>query len=263
MTESERRVRTRKLSRSPGSHGLRDVLVLAYHAVSESWPAALSVTPGQFERQLEILSRWGYQGATFSQAVLAPPASRTVAITFDDAYLSVYDRARPLLARYGFPGTVFVPTAFAGLDGPMAWPGIDQWLGGEHESELTPMDWDRLRDLAHRGWEIGSHTHSHPRLTGLGDDALAEELLRSRRECERRLDGPCQSLSYPYGDHDARVVDATRTAGYATACTLPARIHASQPLRWPRVGVYHEDVPGRFRLKASPTVRRARRLARR
>jgi peptidoglycan/xylan/chitin deacetylase (PgdA/CDA1 family) len=263
MTESERRVRTRKLSRSPGRRGLGDVLVLAYHAVSESWPAALSVTPGQFERQLEILSRWGYQGATFSEAVLAPPASRTVAITFDDAYLSVYERARPLLARYGFPGTVFVPTAFAGRDSPMAWAGIDQWLDGGHRPELVPMDWDQLRSLEQLGWEIGSHTHTHPRLTELDDESLAEELLRSRNECEHELVGPCQSLAYPYGDHDARVVEAARHAGYLTACTLPARLHRPQPLRWPRVGVFHQDVPGRFRLKASPTVRRARRLARR
>lgn len=247
------------MSRPRGSRGLGDVLVLAYHAVSETWPAALSVTPDQFRRQLEILSAWGYRGATFTEAVLSPPAKRTVAITFDDAYLSVQDRARPLLDEYGFPATVFVPTAFAGRDGPMAWPGIDQWLDGEHEAELAPMNWDQLRALAQHGWEIGSHTHTHPRLSELGDGPLAEELARSRTECERELGAPCESISYPYGDHDPRVVEATRAAGYAAACTLPARIHHAEPLRWPRVGVYHRDSSRRFRLKASPAVRLARR----
>ena len=48
---------------------LSDTIVLCYHAVSERWPAPLSVTPQAFERQLELLVRRGYEGATFRDAV--------------------------------------------------------------------------------------------------------------------------------------------------------------------------------------------------
>jgi peptidoglycan/xylan/chitin deacetylase (PgdA/CDA1 family) len=234
-------------------------LVLCYHAVSEDWPAELSVTPASLERQLGLLVRRGYRGATFSGAIADPEADRQLVVTFDDAYRSVIDRALPVLTKLGLPGTVFAVTEWVGAPGPMSWPGVDGWVGGPHEAELQPMSWDELGSLAESGWEIGSHTHTHPRLTALEGAGLADELERSRSECEERLARPCRSLAYPYGDVDDRVVDAARAAGYQAACTLPkGRLHAAEALRWPRVGVYHRDAPWRFRLKVSPLVRRIR-----
>jgi peptidoglycan/xylan/chitin deacetylase (PgdA/CDA1 family) len=236
---------------------MADVLVLCYHAVSESFPASLSVTPAAFERQLDLLQRAGYRGVTFADAV-REPADRTVAITFDDAYLSVLLLGKPLLDAVGYPATVYAPTAYLDTpERPLAWDGIEQWLGGEHERELLPMTWDQLGELAEAGWEVGSHTLTHPHLTQLDDLALREELTGSKAELERRL-GRCETLAYPYGDHDERVVAAAGAAGYAAAGTLPGRLHAERPLAWPRVGVYHGDDERRFRLKVSRPFRRLR-----
>jgi peptidoglycan/xylan/chitin deacetylase (PgdA/CDA1 family) len=235
-----------------------DVLVLCYHAVSERWPADLSVTPERLEEQLGLLVRRGYTGATFHEAVAAPLARRTLAVTFDDAYRSVLERAFPILSRLELPGSVFVPTDFAGREAPMSWPGIDRWIGGEHESELIGMSWSDLRRLADAGWEIGSHTRSHPRLTELDDGALMSELRGSREHCEQQLGARCRSLAYPYGDVDERVVEAAAKAGYEAAGTLPRRLVGTGPLAWPRVGVYHADGDRRFRAKVSPAMRRLR-----
>ena len=236
-----------------------DLLVLCYHAVSERWPASLSVTPDAFERQLRLLSRSGFEGETFERAVTRRPDRRTVAVTFDDAFLSVLELARPLLDEVGFPATVFVPTDFPATPGePMAWDGIDNWVGGPHEHELRPMSWEQLGTLADAGWEIGSHTCSHPRLTSLGDDDLARELVDSRSLVSERLGRPCGTLAYPFGDHDERVVKAARAADYAAAATLPGRLPQARPLAWPRIGIYHGDNERRFRLKVSAAVRRLR-----
>jgi peptidoglycan/xylan/chitin deacetylase (PgdA/CDA1 family) len=237
---------------------MADVLVLCYHAVSERFPAALSVTPEAFERQLQLLARAGYRGATFEDAVKAR-SGRTVAITFDDAYLSVLQLGKPLLDAVGFPATVYAPTAYLDTpERPLRWDGIEQWHGGEHERELLPMSWDQLGELAEAGWEIGSHTRTHPHLTQIGDEQLRDELVRSRDEVEARMGRPCTTIAYPYGDHDERVVAAAGAAGYAAAGTLPARLHAERPLAWPRVGVYHADDERRFRLKVSRPLRRLR-----
>jgi peptidoglycan/xylan/chitin deacetylase (PgdA/CDA1 family) len=190
--------------------------------------------------------------------VKEPPSERTLVVTFDDAYRSVIDRAQPILAEYGLPATVFTVTGFAGVEGPMSWPGIDRWVGGPYEPELAPMSWDELGDLASAGWEIGSHTVTHPRLPTLGDAELAEELGRSRQICGERMGRECTSLAFPYGAYDDRVVAAANAAGYTAAATLSARLHRSEPLRWPRVGVYHADKMHRFRAKVSPAVRRLR-----
>ncbi len=140
----------------------------------------------------------------------------------------------------------------------MSWPGIDDWLGGPHEAELTAMSWSELATLQAAGWEIGSHTHTHPRLVDLGDADLAGELVTSRGECESRLSQPCRSLAYPYGDEDDRVVRAAGQAGYSAAGTLPDSLHPASPLRFPRIGVYRADNGLRFRVKTSPKMLRIR-----
>ena len=192
--------------------------------------------------------------------MLRPPAPRTVAITFDDAYRSVIELAFPILSRAGFKATVFAPTSFVGTEEPMVWPGIDHWRDTEHAAELPPMSWEELGRLAEAGWEVGSHTRSHPRLPEIDDAALDVELRSSREEVARHL-GRCFSLAYPYGDHDARVVEAARRAGYEAAGTLPARLKPAGPLDWPRIVITRADDPRRFGLKVSPAVRRLRATA--
>ena len=241
---------------------MTDVLVLCYHAVSESFPSELSVGPERLEAQLRLLIERGYEGVTFAEAVENGAGGRKVAVTFDDAYLSVRDLAFPILSRLGLRGTVFAPTEYVGIDGPMSWPGIDDWVGGPHERELRPMSWEDLRGLADAGWEVGSHTRTHPRLTEVDDDgALALELDGSRQACEDRLGRSCPSLAYPYGDVDDRVVAAARAAGYRQAATLPARWHQATRLAWPRVWVGPADDERRFKLKVSRLARGARLVA--
>src|SRR5690242_13950335 len=106
-----------------------DLLVLCYHAVSERWPAPLSVAPELLTDQVGLLLRRGYRGVTFTGAVTERPTGKRLVVTFDDGYRSVVTRAKPLLDELGVPGTIFVATDYIGSDTPMSWSGIEQWLG--------------------------------------------------------------------------------------------------------------------------------------
>ncbi|MGH3607967.1 MAG: polysaccharide deacetylase family protein [Pseudonocardiaceae bacterium] len=237
---------------------MTEALVLCYHAVSPSWTAALSVTPDALERQLASLLRRGWQSTTFTEAVLNPPAKRTLAVTFDDAYTSVRDLAEPILSALGMAATVFAPTAFMSHHQLLDWDGIDHWHHTPTADELTGMDWGDLAGLADRGWEIGSHTRTHPHLPGLDESTLRHELETSLQECRDHLGRPCRSIAYPYGDVDARVAQGARAAGYIAGAALPAAPRGHEPLRWPRVGIYHADDDRRFGLKMNPVVRHLR-----
>jgi peptidoglycan/xylan/chitin deacetylase (PgdA/CDA1 family) len=118
------------------------------------------------------------------------------------------------------------------------------------------MDWDELRQLRDAGWEIGSHTHTHPKLTEIGDEDLRSELVTSREVCSSELGDECRTLAYPYGLVDERVARAAGEAGYEAAASL--RPGPPEPLRWPRIGIYPFDRGARLRLKVSPLVRAAR-----
>jgi peptidoglycan/xylan/chitin deacetylase (PgdA/CDA1 family) len=235
-----------------------DVLVLCYHAVSERWPADLAVTPARLDAQVRFLLARGYRGATFQDAITAPPTPKTLAVTFDDGFRSTFERGVPVLSRLGVPATIFVVTDLVGAAEPMVWPGIDHWLRGPYEAELAPISWSELRQLADAGWEVGSHTSTHPRLTDCDDASLERELRASRTRCEDRLGRPCRSIAYPFGDVDGRVVRAAADAGYSAACTLPDRLHEPSPLAWPRVAVWRADTGIRFRIKVSPPFRQLR-----
>ena len=234
------------------------VVVLCYHAVSTTWHSELAVTPEQLRLHVSAMLRRGFRPATFHDAITDPPHKRVLAVTFDDGYRSMRELAYPVLSELGVPATVFMPTDFVGSDEPMSWPGVESWLQTDHAHEMLPMGWDDLRWLTHRGWEIGSHTCSHPHLPTTRDEQLDDELVRSKAALEEGLGRPCRSLAYPYGGVSPRVVEAARRAGYDTAAALWHPLRTYDVLMWPRVPLYRDDAPWRAALKLSVRLRQLR-----
>ncbi len=238
------------------------LLALCYHAVSESWQSELSVTPDRLREQVQSFLRRGFEPLTFTEALLSP-RPRALAVTFDDAYRSIPELALPVLAELRVPATVFVPTGDTDRPSLRSWPGIDRWVGGSWETELTGATWSELTRLVDAGWEIGSHTRSHPRLTQVSDEQLREELAGSRADCAAATGLPCRSIAYPYGDADLRVAKAAERAGYEAGALLTDGIPKSgrnghDPMMWPRLGVYENDRPARLRLKSEAFLHTAR-----
>jgi len=252
------------------THKVNDLLILCYHAVSPSWRTEFAIDPGRLGSQVRFLLRRGYRPATLTAAIESSLPGKTVVVTFDDAYRSVLREGLPVLERLGVPATMFVPSAFATSQEPMAWPGMEDWAGTPFESELDCMSWEELRRLSAAGWEIGSHSRSHPVLTSLGDAELEAELRGSREECEAELQRPCAALAYPFSAYDARVKAMAREAGYDTAAILDNHLaipEGSRPLpggggsdsfELLRSGIYRGDGWARFAAKTSPATRRAR-----
>ena len=110
-----------------------------------------------------------------------------VSITFDDGYASTYEKAFPILNRYGFPATVFVITSYIG--------------------ELQNyMDWDQVLTLSSLSkWEIGSHTHTHPDLTTLKTVEIIHELSLSKDILNSKGFNPV-GIASPYGQFNEDVL---------------------------------------------------------
>lgn len=231
-------------------------LIVCYHAISPSWPSPLAVTPQALRRHMSILHERGYTGMTMTECERrrheGTLPDRTVVITFDDAYRSA-EAAVPILDAVGYPATIFVVSEFVESRSPLRWDGIERWAWSPHAEELESLGWEQLASMVSRGWEIGSHTASHALLPRLGDGLLEEELGLSRALIERRL-GSCHSIAYPYGQADARVAAAAAAAGYSVGCTLTAAHRVDEPLRRPRIGMYHADVGWRAHVKLSPVT---------
>jgi peptidoglycan/xylan/chitin deacetylase (PgdA/CDA1 family) len=167
--------------------------------------------------------------------------------TFDDAFRSA-GSVFPELARLGVTVQIFVCTRYARDGAPLAIPE----LAGDDRAELETMSWDELRGHAERGIEIGSHAVSHPHLTTLSDSALGQELADSRAEIEDVLGLPCTDLAYPYGEHDGRVREAARSAGYERAYAL--RGDRRDPYASPRLDLYRRHSVPRTIFRALGSV---------
>ena len=102
----------------------------------------------------------------------------------------------------------------------------DKWI--RQAEELVPesipswdgmMTWEHLRELVHRGHEIGSHSYSHPLLVQCDDTQLEHEIIGSRLRLEKELGTEVSSFCYPNGDLNERVLDVVSRAGYSLAVT--------------------------------------------
>ena len=228
-------------------------LVLCYHAVSGAWPDELAIPPAVLLVQVRRLLGKGVRPGTAEDVLAGRPALH---VTFDDAYRNI-GSVLDDLTRLGVPVTIFACSAFAEDARPFVVPELTERVRG-FEDEVRTMAWDEIRDWTSKGVEFGSHTVSHPHLTRLGDSELEAELATSKERLEAELGRPCRFLAYPYGEHDARVRRAARSAGYEGAFAL--RADDGDPFAIPRVDLYRSDGRLRVALKTSGAYRPLQRL---
>jgi peptidoglycan/xylan/chitin deacetylase (PgdA/CDA1 family) len=183
------------------------VPILMYHVISSPQPGApypeLYTPAAAFAAQMRALARRGYHGVTLHAVDLywrrgyALP-SKPIVVSFDDGYLSDYTHARPVLTR-------------------LRWPGVlNLEVNNVRPGDLLPQ---QVRALIRAGWEVDSHTVTHPDLTTLPDAQLRRELVDSRAFIRRHFKVSADYFCYPAGRFDARVVAAVRAAGYRAATT--------------------------------------------
>jgi peptidoglycan/xylan/chitin deacetylase (PgdA/CDA1 family) len=238
----------------------RSCVFLGYHSVTEDGPPYLSLRPETFERQLDLLVGGGFRSGTRTTleriAAGERPAGRHAFLTFDDGFADTVTTALPLMSERALRGMVFVLPGHLDSGAPLDWPEV-AGEAARRPSLMRSMNWPMLETLVEAGWEVGSHTVSHPRLTDLPDEQLAQELLDSRRAVEARL-GRCAMLAYPFGAWDDRVARAAAAAGYSFAFTLPFGGQATATrMSIPRVTIDDRDTPWRFRAKLSGVGRTA------
>lgn len=194
----------------------RSVRVLAYHAVADvdhPAPSRYLVPPRLLEQQLSALSAAGFHFISATELLdgLAgrrlPP--RAILVTFDDGYVSVHHTARHILARLAIPAVAFVVTGLVGR-----W---NEWDARAPVPKLPLMDRAQLAELVAQGWELGTHTRTHPHLRGVSASQLADEVAGSRKDLAELGLGTPRLLAYPYGQHSSRVRAAAERAGYDAA----------------------------------------------
>lgn len=193
------------ISPAEAEEEMRDsATVLMYHRFGESRYPSTNISIEQFEAHLAHLAGGNYTVLKLDDIIMRLRAGellpdRTVAITIDDAYLSVYTEAWPRLTEAGFPFTLFVASS-----------PIDRKLSGY-------MSWEQIRELQSSGVTIGSQTHTHPHMHRLSDEEVRAEISTSNGRFIEELGLRPELFAYPYGEYSQFVIDAVKNAGFRAA----------------------------------------------
>jgi peptidoglycan/xylan/chitin deacetylase (PgdA/CDA1 family) len=196
-----------------------NIPILMYHQIShEPHPNFLeyTVTPKAFEAQMKALKFLGFVPITFSKLLeykngSAKPPSKPVIITFDDGLQDAIDNAVPILESAGFTAVFYIPTDYTGRK--------SSWMIPEVNVEFQVIDWTTVTMLDSMGFEVGSHSITHPRLSKIASVDCLGELSGSRRKLEEILGHEIRHIAYPFGDYNESVKMLVHEAGYYTACT--------------------------------------------
>jgi len=175
---------------------------LEYNGASTS---RYNVTATDFDAQLALLRRLGYQTVTVAEIVAALHGEgvlpkRPIAITFDDGWVEQYNVAFPLLQKYDMKATFYI---------------LSSYTTGERY-----VTWEQLEALRDAGTEIGSHTRTHVNLLAVSEETAGYEISASKSVLEEKLGITVVSLAYPYGLYSGSTVALTQQAGYRAAVAL-------------------------------------------
>ncbi len=159
-----------------------------------------------FQRQLTFLRQLGdFIGLDDALAALRSGngiGGHYFCLTFDDGFKNWFTNVVPILKDLDIPAAFFVPTKYIGLDLDNDWEKIApfyerSWFGYRGAFEF--LTWNECWQIAAAGFTIGSHTHSHPRLTDLTPEEARKELILSRQIIEDQLSRPCRHFCCPWG----------------------------------------------------------------
>lgn len=189
-----------------------EAVIFMYHRFGESKYPSTNIKLEQFEAHLSYLEKNGYNVWSLSKIVnymlegRAIP-DKTVALTIDDAYKSIYTEAFLRLKEKKFPFTVFVNTL-----------SIDS-------KSKSYMSWDEMRDMEHFGAEFANHSITHDYMLPKGSEDKSQWQKRIKDEiggAQKRLqeelgkdtnENP-KIFSYPFGEYSKETAEYIQTLGY-------------------------------------------------
>jgi peptidoglycan/xylan/chitin deacetylase (PgdA/CDA1 family) len=179
---------------------VKATVILQYHHISSDTPPSTSLTPELFSSHMQHLLDAGYTVVALPDLIQQlkngdPSPLKSVVITFDDAYDSVYEQAFPILKAKRWPFTVFVNT---------------QPLENKMQGFVT---WAQLNEMAKHGATIANHSHTHTHFLRRQDnesqaqwrERIRQDVSTAEDLIERRTGQRHGLLAYPYGEYDLAV----------------------------------------------------------
>lgn len=116
---------------------------------------------------------------------LMPKPNPVITFTIDDGYKDNL-QALEIFQKHNIAATAYITPSF---------------INQKWSEKLVFMNWEEVEKLEQSGWEIGSHTLSHPKLSNINSTQVENELKQSKEVLEQK-GFEIKSLALPYGNHN-------------------------------------------------------------
>jgi peptidoglycan/xylan/chitin deacetylase (PgdA/CDA1 family) len=237
-----------------------NIPILMYHQISDDVQPRFrnyTATIKAFREQMRVLKLLNYESITFNKLLdcregKAQLPRKPIIITFDDALEDAIDNSVPILESFGFKAVYYVTTGYVGTK--------SDWMIPEVNLVFQVASWPKIMNLNSLGFELGSHSVTHPHLNEVPADECFRELTGSRQTLEDILGHEVRHMAYPHGAFNENVKDLAYASGYYTAATCePTFAKLSDDLlSLPRFNIGMEDTLidfiSKLYIAKSPTV---------
>jgi len=176
--------------------------VIMYHRFGESDYPATNTNLEQLDAHIAELKNGDYTVLALGEIVSRLKSGKafpykSVGVSIDDAYRSVYTEGWPRFKKAGIPFTLFVAT-----------DPVDRGLS-------RYMTWAQIREMAADPLvTIGSQTATHLHMNDNSMERNAADLEKSNARFEENLGYVPELIAYPYGEFSNTTIDAVKQAGF-------------------------------------------------
>ena len=174
------------------------VAVFVYHRFGENDYPSTNIRINQFKKHLDELTKNNYNVVSTEEIINALTNNKdlpekTVALTIDDAFFSIYKKAWPLLKEKKLPFTIFVST------GPL------------RSNSKNYMNWEQIKEMVNHGVTIGHHTKNHLHLVTEEKEKIISEIEEANNDFLKNLGYVPDIFAYPYGEYSSEVKQITKS----------------------------------------------------
>jgi len=162
-----------------------------YHDVSLSKSKALTISLEKLEEQFRYLAEEAYRTYHLKELMdlKVLPSKKNIVLTFDDGYVSHLEFVIPLLEKYNFKATFFVPLNYLGK--------TDEW----NTSSLPIMTSEQLHSLNPSIIELAFHSFYHKKYNELTEAEIEEDTQLCLDSVSDNNFSFTAVVAYPYGKY--------------------------------------------------------------
>jgi poly-beta-1,6-N-acetyl-D-glucosamine N-deacetylase len=177
------------------------IISLMYHRFEENRYPSTNIKIDDFKKQIEIIENDKIEfinPKNFETALKESKNKRKILLTIDDAFLSFYENAWPLLREKKIPFILFVSTREVG--------------------SFNYMNWEQIKSISKENFvEIGNHSHTHEYLVDENNDIIRDDIKKSIKIFKDQLGKNSDFFSYPFGEYSLNFKNIIKSLGFKYA----------------------------------------------